>query len=206
MKGLLKKDLYMAWAYCKVYLLLALVFLVFSFLASDNLFFMVYPMVIVSMLPVNMVSYDEKFKWTVYCDALPVSRKQVVSEKYLLSLLASGAVLLLMGGIRGTALLLQGQPAAFWNLLTILLVFGLVSPAVILPFILRLGPEKGRLVYYVIIAIFCAACIILMNRPLVTWTGFGSRPLDTLLVLLLSALIFVGSRLLAIRLYQKREL
>ena len=206
MKGLFKKDLYMARAYCKTFVFIALFFLIFSFFVDDNLFFLVYPMVIVAMLPVNLLSYDEKFKWSRYCDAMPLTRSQVVTEKYLFTLLFSGLTLLLLGGVRGGLLLIQGEAAAFFQLLTLLFLFALISPSLLLPFIFRWGPEKGRLVYYCMIGMFCAVCLTLVNRPLTETGGFGARPLDTLLVLLVCLLLFAASWRLSIRLYKTREL
>lgn len=206
MKGLLKKDLYMAWAYSRMFLFILAFFFVLSFFVKDSLFFLAYPMIIVSMLPVNLLSYDERFKWSVYCDALPLTRAQVVSEKYLFSLLCGGAVLLLLGGVRGGILLLQGQSAAFFDLLSFLILFGLVGPALILPFIFSWGPEKGRLVYLVFIGAICAATVLLMNRPLAQTERFGSRPIDALLALIVGALVFAASWVLSIKLYQKRAL
>lgn len=206
MKGLLKKDWYMAWAYSKNFLFIALFFLAFSFFYSENMFFLVYPMVIVAMLPVNLLSYDEKFKWSLYCDAMPLTRSQVVTEKYLFALLLSAATMLLLGGVRGGLLLIQGNSGAFLELLTLLFLFGLVSPALLLPFIFRWGPEKGRLVYYFMIGVFCAVCLVLVNRPLVGTGGFGSRPLHVLLTLLCCLLVYALSWQLSIRLYKTREL
>jgi len=206
MKGLLKKDLYMTWAYSKMFIVLLLFFFVLSFFVKDSLFFLAYPMIIVSMLPVTMQSYDERFKWNVYCDALPLTRAQVVSEKYLLSLLYCGAVLLLLGVVRGAVLLIQGQSAAFFDLLSVLILFGFVGPALILPFIFAWGPEKGRLAYLIFIGAVCAATVLLMNRPLAQTERFGSRPIDVLLALILGALVFAASWILSIRLYQKRAL
>ena len=95
MKGLLRKDLYMAAAFCRTYLLILVVFLAVGAVNNENSFFLIYPMIIGVMLPVSLIGYDERFKWHVACDALPVSRAQAVSSKYILTLLIVGLVFLL---------------------------------------------------------------------------------------------------------------
>ena len=86
MKGLLKTDWYMLWKYGKITLLSCLIFLVAGSLNTTNLFFMVYPVIVGSALSKSLFSYDERSGWDRYCDALPLTRKLVVSEKYLFTL------------------------------------------------------------------------------------------------------------------------
>ena len=42
MKGLLLKDLYMTVKYCRIYLLIAVVFIAVSFAGNDSIFFIAY--------------------------------------------------------------------------------------------------------------------------------------------------------------------
>lgn len=96
MKGLLLKDIYMAVKYCRVYFLIAVVFAV-AFVWSDNFFLAVYPVFLVGALSVNLLSYDEKCKWSLYAGTFPYTRTQLVSVKYIVTLLALGLSVLLMG-------------------------------------------------------------------------------------------------------------
>ena len=86
MKGLLLKDLYLAAKHCRAFLLVAVVFLGVSFAGDENIFFIVYPTLITSMIPMTLISYDERDRWTQYSAALPYSRGQLVSSKYLIGL------------------------------------------------------------------------------------------------------------------------
>ena len=88
MKGLLRKDLYMTLAYFRIFLAMMALFLVVGYFAEDSMFLIIYPMIIGMMLPVSLLSYDERFHWNRTCDAMPCSRAQVVSSKYLLTLLS----------------------------------------------------------------------------------------------------------------------
>ena len=88
MKGLLLKDFYMMLKYCRSYLLIAVVFFAMSFMSTENLIFIFYPCVISAMLPVTLLSIDERSRWLPYAATLPVTRAQIVSEKYLFGLIA----------------------------------------------------------------------------------------------------------------------
>ena len=94
MKGLLLKDWYMIKTYCKLYLVMAVLFLAASFVSSDNLFFVFYPCLLCGMIPVNLLAYDERSHWTQYSCTLPYTRAQLVCAKYLVGLFCQLAVLL----------------------------------------------------------------------------------------------------------------
>ena len=81
MKGLLLKDLYMAAKYCRAFLLIVVVFLAVSFFGDDNIFFVVYPAMIAGIVPVTLISYDERDKWDLYAGTLPYTGSQPVSSK-----------------------------------------------------------------------------------------------------------------------------
>jgi len=54
MKGLLLKDWYMVWKYCKYYFLLGIVFFAFS-IVEDNMFFVFYPCLLCGIIPANLL-------------------------------------------------------------------------------------------------------------------------------------------------------
>lgn len=203
MKGLLRKDLYMAAAYFRVFLVLLGVFLVVGFFAKEaSTFIVIYPMIIGMMLPVSLLSYDERFRWNRSCDAMPCSRAQVVSAKYLLTLIS--VLLIFALTMLGQCLRLgpDGRLDELAALAPLLLGLGLVGPALLLPIIFRLGVEKGRLAYFVAVGVVVAVGV-----------GVGreldpAAPVSVPLALPIagSFLLFGLSWLLSIRLYEKREL
>ncbi len=205
MIGLLRKDLYMTWAYCRSFVVILGVFLGVGLVNGENSFFVVYPMIIGMMLPVSIISYDERFKWHIACDALPCSRAQAVSSKYILTLLLVGLVFVLTMLIQGIRLSRAGALAQLWELPGMLLPVGLVGPAVLLPVIFRLGVEKGRIFYYVLVGLVAAAAVIFSS---------GQSPeiptaqvqLPGLALVLGSLVLFALSWGLSIALYQRREL
>ncbi len=59
MKGLLLKDFYMTKKYCKIYLLMAAVFLAISCVGNTNMVFAFFPIILSGMIPINLLTYDE---------------------------------------------------------------------------------------------------------------------------------------------------
>ena len=159
MKGLLLKDWYMAAKYCRAYLLIVVVFLAASIWSDNNLFFVVYPVLVSSLVPVTLISYDERCKWSTYSGVLPYSKKQIVVGKYIVAAVAALAGVLLTGISQIARAVYLGQTisAETFALLPILLFCGIVAPCILLPFIFRFGSEKGRILYYVLIVAVCAA-------------------------------------------------
>ena len=205
MIGLLRKDLYMTAAYCRTCLLILAVFLAVGAVNGENSFFVIYPMIIGMMLPVSIISYDERFKWNVACDALPVSRAQAVSSKYILTLLMVGLVFLLTMLVQGIVLTRAGTPEKLRELPALLLPIGLVGPALLMPVIFRLGVEKGRLFYYVLVGLVCVAAVIFSTgeSPVNPTTGLQ---LPGWSLIAGSAVLFALSWGLSVVLYQRREL
>ena len=205
MIGLLRKDLYMAWAYCKTFILILAALIAVGLMGEENSFFILYPMIIGMMLPVSLISYDERFKWHLCCDAMPVSRAMVVSSKYILTLLTVLLVFILTMLAQWFRLSRLGTPERIWELPGLLLPMGLVGPAILLPVIFRLGVEKGRLFYFVLVGVVCAAAVIFSSgQNPVNPTAQVALPGWVLIPVSLG--IFLLSWPLSIALYKKREL
>lgn len=163
MKGLLKKDLCMIWNYSRSFVMILVVFMIVGAFMEDSFFYSFYPVLLAGMLPVTMISYDERFKWDVYCQSLPVSRKAQVTAKYVLSLLIVITVLLCCVGAQIYRMLDMVEfdvSAMPWQDLpgyvAVLLGLGLISPSLMMPMIFKFGAEKGRMVFFVVIGFFCA--------------------------------------------------
>ena len=201
MKGLLRKDIYMLWSYCKTFLLLILVFSLVN-LVEPNTFYTIYPVMVGSMLPVTLISYEERCKWIIYCQTLPVSRRLVVVEKYVFSILVTLSILTVSGIVQYVVLMRAGsfELGHYLDLMSTLVTFSLVGPGLTLPLIFKLGSEKGRIAYYFVIG---AACTLSFLLPELSFSGL---PVPMGLFPVAAVGFYAGSCLLSIRFYQKREL
>ena len=204
MKGLLLKDTYMTVRLCRMFLLLDVVFLGVWMFGNGDFFFLTYPCLLTTMVPMTLISYDEREKWDVFAATLPYSRAQIVSCKYLIGLCLS-VLILAVAAVGQLFRRTPGGTAEFLTMLPVLLSACLLAPAVLYPFVFRFGAEKGRVVYYVVIAVVCGGSVVLQNTEVASLLGslsVGSLPAGVLI----AAAVYAGSWLLSIRLYAKREL
>ena len=204
MKGLLLKDTYMTVRLCRMFLLLDVVFLGVWMFGNGDLFFLTYPCLLTTMVPMTLISYDEREKWDVFAATLPYSRAQIVSCKYLIGLCLS-VLILAVAAVGQIFRRTPGGTAEFLTMLPVLMSACLLAPAVLYPFVFRFGAEKGRVVYYVVIAVVCGGSVVLQNTEVASLLGslsVGSLPAGVLI----AAAVYAGSWLLSIRLYAKREL
>ena len=145
MKGLLLKDFYMIQKYCRSFILILAVFLAVSCFGEDNTFFVVYAVLIAGMIPVTLISYDEREKWNIYCETLPYTRAKQVSAKYLIGFMFEFSMLAIATAIEAYRMQSFGA-FALGELVTfslMMLAVGLLGPALIMPFIFCFGAEKG---------------------------------------------------------------
>ncbi len=210
MKGLLLKDWYVIFKQGKVMFLFVLLYLILGAL-GENTFFGAFAVLFLSLLPITVMGFDERSKWDRFAVTLPVTRKQLVLEKYLFSLIAlgAGAALYLVFTIAGSAFAHRTTDLAeLLGVLAPMLSVSLIFSAVNFPMMFKLGVEKGRLWFILIIALLGA---ILGGLLAMRSNEGGSLPPwlnGQLLWLLLpvSLLLFAISYPLSVRIYEKREL
>lgn len=204
MKGLFLKDFYVAKKNLRTFLVMILAFSLGSLAARDSgNFFLCYGLVLMPGITMSLISYDERYHWDVYTGAMPLSREQMVTEKYLLHL---GMVLVWLPVL----LLLQHfqqVPAFGGSPLTLLVAglnLGLLLPGILLPIIFALGTEKGRAGYYVVL--FGGMILATVSEELTSLTGYVPEAVSGSLLALLPVAVYVLSWRIAIRLYEKRSL
>lgn len=162
MKGLLLKDWYMMKKYCRSYILIAAVFIAVSFFSNDNMFFIFYPCLLCGMIPVNLLGYDERSRWMQYSGTLPYTRTQIVSGKYLIGLLAQLTILVATGVAQAVKMTVAGNFVFvdFAVLMLLMLIVSTLTSSICLPFVFKLGVEKGRTAYYIMIGFVCGASVL----------------------------------------------
>lgn len=148
MRGLFIKD-------CKLLLLqknFLLLMLVIGFggmLFTNNMIFSVGLFsFIVTTLTFSTISYDEFDHGYAFLFSLPVTRKEYVLEKYCLGLLFGGTAWLLTTVLCIITTIIKGTPAAVEVIQYSLAIFPplLIVQAITIPFQLKFGGDKGRIV------------------------------------------------------------
>lgn len=213
MKGLLLKDFYLVRKHCLYFALFIILWPLMMMIGMQPTF-MVFSCLITSMLPTSLQAYDEKDKWIKYSDTLPYTRKQIVTVKYIYSLIAIG-ILITICAVSMTVNTLFIQEAVILSLGEIVLWCSmyLLLCAVIsfdLPFIFWLGTEKGRYIY-MIMGVLCGMIAVFTTNASFIGNGVSfadmPNPFATSGVLvLIAAAIFASSWGLSVMLYSKREL
>lgn len=206
MKGLLLKDLYMSVKYCRVFFLAVICFIAVSFF-NDDMLFIVYPSLIAGIVPLSLISYEERDKWTQYSGTLPYTRAQIVTGKYLISLIYGIPiyVLSLLASIV-RALLNDGFSLEnMFNTAAFLLISNLLCPTVLLPFAFKFGAEKGRIAFLTFMGALFAMGAILVGAGFQTVESVSEKWLSIVLCTV-TVVLFLISWGISIRLFKKREL
>lgn len=208
MKGLLLKDWYMTVKYCRAYLLIAIVFIAVSFAGDGNLFFTFYPCLLCGMIPVNLLAYDERSRWIQYSETLPYSGAQIVSSKYLIGLFAQITMLLVTSITQGLHMRIGDtfRFDEFAMLMLLMLIICTLSSSICLPFVFKLGVEKGRIAYYLMVGMVCAGSVIASS----VFRGgleMEVRPNAVLAIVAAAGIaLYALSWYLSVKFYQAREL
>ena len=205
MKGLFYKEARCLWQYGKSYILMVVVFFGLSMVNDGggiNTMWLLYPVFLLASLPASLLNADEKDGWMMYCDTLPVTRRQIVTVKYVICAILAAAVTLLAIA----AALVRGQldpafRAELKTLLPLMPLTGLTAPALMFPAMFRLGAIKGRTVYISVVILVAAACAVLVIAD-----GASARAVPFALSLVISLAVFVGSWALSVKWFQAREL
>lgn len=160
MKGLLLKDWYQVWSSMKtMYLAVAVVLIIWMFGSSSSYVFPVsYAAFFLGILPVNLLTYDQSVGWVEYGQTLPVSKKTLVAEKYLVGLLCAAAAVVI-GGLFVTVIPLRTGTAPDKDVLSLLagsVCSILLVNGISLPLLYRFGAEKARMIYILTFAGFGA--------------------------------------------------
>jgi hypothetical protein len=143
---------------------------------------------IMGMLSITSFAYDEQAKWDAYALTMPVTKREMVAAKYLLSLLLGVA-----GGLIG---LLLSMAAAIGrgpiDITGILVNTGIaicatyVFSSIALPLVYKLGSEKSRLVL-----MLCYAAPILLGTILINMLQDASITMPDLLSIAHTAAIIL---------------
>lgn len=221
-KGLLKKDLYNLASY-KTTLIIVVLFCGIAIIGTDAIYWgSVVIGIIVGMISLSTFSYDEMSKSNKYILTLPVTRKEIVLEKYVLAI---GATIL--GGILGFIVtLLVGNVMNYLrpdnlidiNIETLLAttiggLFGVsLIQAIQIPSIFKWGAEKGRIQMFIVL--FVLALIGAGVGFLIKESGLSVdiaklesvlKNFGLFLLILLSFIIYFISYKISYKIYKNKE-
>ena len=160
MKGLLLKDAYQMWYYTRMIILAAVAMMlvgVFCMKEGSN-FFVLYGGLLLGILPMLLLAYDQSGRFSAYSAALPVTKEQLVGCKYLIGLCSMALAELLSMAALAAAQLLWGTVTVQITVATLLQVamLTLLGNMILLPLTYRFGYEKAKYVYYLSIGVLAS--------------------------------------------------
>ena len=221
-KGLLKKDLYNLASY-KTTLIIIVIFCGMAIIGTDAIYWgSVVIGIIVGMISLSTFSYDEMAKSNRYILTLPVTRKEIVLEKYILAI---GATIL--GSLLGFVLTLlidnimnyvRPDNVIDINIDTLLAttiggLFGVsLIQAIQIPSIFKWGAEKGRIQMFIVL--FVLALIGAGVGFLIKESGLSVdiaklesvlKNFGLFLLILLSFIIYFISYKISYKIYKNKE-
>ncbi len=207
MKGLIIKDILSLRKNIKMMGAMLLFFAVFAFIGNDVTFVSGMATLLMTMLTVTTLAYDEASKWDRYALSLPITRKQLVLSKYLLTLLLAlgGAVIsliiLLTASLTGNGISVIEALATVYGLFWVSLVF----TGILLPLTYKFGVEKSRLFVFAIFGLPTLGVYFLHNAGVQMPDAAALTVLAWLSPFILAA-VFTVSCLISQRIYMGKDL
>lgn len=160
MKGLLVKDFKLLWSQKQFFLVVLAIALVLFGTDQSPSFVISYLTILISLFTISTISYDEYDNGMNFLFTFPISRKNYVTEKYLLGLFLTVGALILSVIIALVFMAGKKSGLAAEELVGAVvstLVIALGALAVTIPIQLKFGENRGRVA--LLIAVGCAAII-----------------------------------------------
>lgn len=198
MKGLIIKDLYLTKKYCRSLALFVVIFSAMQFLNSESILFALMPVMVGGILPVTLMAYDEQAKWEEYMGTLPCTGADYVEGKYVIGFMG----FLVTALITVIVHLIKTGAENLGAFIGVLGLVGLLPASILLPLVFRLGVNKGRIFYYIILGGFAGLIGVKSGMD----SGVGMSGLGgTWLFLPLALIVYALSCLLSVRLYNRKK-
>ena len=201
MKGLLVKDLLVMIKSKKVILFMLFIGIVGGI--NDISFATGYILMVLAILSLSTISYDEANHGLNTLFTLPISKMDYVKEKYLFSLIITGI------GFVFVTILGYFSKSDFMETLAILST-ALFLLAISLPFQLKEGNEKGRIVLFVVV-FGCTFLFAFLNQFFSEFFESMEETLNALDptmfsvgLLITSIILYIISMMISIRIYNKK--
>ncbi len=154
MMGLVLKDILVMRKTIRTYAMFLLFYLVMTVLGLFTISFTTAILqLIVMLLPMSAFSFDETAKWDRYALTFPLGRRALVSGRYLFALVMT--VFAALCGLLSCVLvsIFDSQDMLLENMMTVMvcLSLGLLYADILLPLCYKMGPERARPYFYLVI-------------------------------------------------------
>lgn len=147
MKGLLIKDFKLVKVQKNFFLLIVAIAIGMAMFTDDSSFIIGYMSFIATLFVLSTISYDEFDNGNAFLFCLPISKKSYIIEKYGFGLILGGTSWLIATVIAITSDLMKNSVITENTLITAITIIPvlLIILAVMIPFQIKFGGEKGRI-------------------------------------------------------------
>ena len=205
MLGLIKKDLLLMKTNAKSLLIIFIIYLLMAINGNFDIVVML-PLFMMVLL-ISTFGYDEYNNWDAYVNALPVGRKNIILSKYLTSaiLLVCSSIISCIIAYVLTFFYEKSDISHSLSYIGGCLCGMLIAISLMYPLIFKYGSQKGRIAGFVLIA-GSGFVLGLLSKIKTFSTVVNSFETYFLIAfIVLTILMLIGSYIISVKIYSKRE-
>ncbi|KGR75472.1 hypothetical protein CD29_17910 [Ureibacillus manganicus DSM 26584] len=149
------KDFLMLSKQIKMMLILFAFFMIISLLTDMTIVLIIFALIFASLQLTTAFAFDEMSKWDKYANTLPIDRKTIVQSKYVLGLiLVVGGILIFTPFVYfSNEFHSQVSLLELFKGFVLVLSIALIYISVTIPFFIKFGTQKGRIIIFAIVFI-----------------------------------------------------
>lgn len=198
MNGLIKKEIYACrWNFLFFSAISLVFFVCYVISPSHSMFFISYPALLLGIISTSSMQVDEMDRWNVFAAALPCSKQQLVSVKFIIAL---ATVLVITLPVLIVTLLCD-KDGTFLSTTVLISMYSLLTPAINLMACFKWGIRKSR-----IFSVLSTAVIFVVLNIGIEYLNPYLHAGKSLLLAALALLIFFALWHIASQAYQRRDL
>lgn len=207
LKGLILKDLYLVRIQILIVAIVLAVYIVMALISSGGgsigTFTGTYSVVVMSLLPITILNFDEKSKWGRYSAAMPVSRRANVLSKYIIMIVLS----VINAAVIGLVYTLSKESARM-IFIVFILAASLTTGSVVTALGYKFGSTNARFIFTAVIFVAVISAVAVAGGISISFGNeLGSGlTIAALIFLAASALVCLASYMISAHIYENKDL
>ena len=207
LKGLILKDLYLVRVQILIVAIMLAVYIVMALISSGGgsigTFTGTYSVVVMSLLPITILNFDEKSKWGRYSAAMPVSRRANVLSKYIIMIVLS----VINAAVIGLVYTLSKESARM-IFIVFILAASLTTGSVVTALGYKFGSTNARFIFTAVIFVAVISAVAVAGGISISFGNeLGSGlTIAALIFLAVSALVCLASYMISAHIYENKDL
>lgn len=169
--------------------------------------------IISALFVMNSHYYDEKDKTNIFLNSLPFTRKEIVSSKYIGSLVFTTITILVFIGLKGISQIISQDSVELFNIELIILSYLLVMlfTSVYLPFFYKFTQQYLLVIFSAVFILVMFSIRYIYDFVMKNFSGvidfFSSLSTGYLYILLtvITIIVFAISWFMSIKIYERKD-